>query len=707
VASGKSTAKTRLAMRRGAPVAGKVVDKNGDPVSGARVLYSGASNWGQQADPRHDAAVTDDSGTFRFDALPRGSFRFIARHKKYEPGSSKIVELDGINEKAGVQILLEAGATLRGKVVTSTGEPAPSARVRVQVRIDGFAWSRPRQAYADDHGEFMIEGLPKKELELVALHEKGSSKVVDVDAREGGEQKVTITLDITDTISGVVVNTKGEPIEGAQVWGWPDWRKNQAANKNVRADWRLRGRNTELTDAGGRFTLRGIKKGIYQLRASPPNVSVRGFGFFRSPVEAQAGDKDVKIELPTDGGVKGKVVFKDGKVPAAFTVSPGGWGPGTPFASKDGKFELGEMPPRKYRVTIRGSFNPRIVEVDLKEGEVKDLGTIYVRKGRTLAGKVVMNGQPVAGATVRAGRILFGDGSSASASRGGPPGGRMAKSAVTDEDGVFIIYGISLGDLSIVAEHETKGRSKAVAVRQTSESINDMTLVLEPFGALEGVVLKNGQPEARVIVNASSQTVPGAMFGVATGADGKFRFDRLAPDSYKVSAMLGMPMTGMGFHSYLAHVKSGQTATINIVVNTGNVNLTVAIKPNDGKEAPFTHVFAVRGGLKPPATARELNLAVAQLPESYHKWTFSFGTAPAQVKDIIPAEYMVCAVPYPREVSGMGPIFEYMGREGDNLKAFCQPVTVAAAPETQSASLKVDVPEFVPPPKQDDDQPGG
>ncbi|HTM21647.1 MAG TPA: carboxypeptidase-like regulatory domain-containing protein, partial [Kofleriaceae bacterium] len=82
-----------------------------------------------------------------------------------------------------------------------------------------------------------------------------------------------------------------------------------------------------------------------------------------------------------------------------------------------------------------------------------------------LSGKVVdAAGAPVAGATVYAGRMLFGSGSSAK-SQGGF--GRMTQSnreATTDEAGAFSLAGFSQGDLSVVAEHPTLGRSKTLRV---------------------------------------------------------------------------------------------------------------------------------------------------------------------------------------------------------------------------------------------------
>src|SRR5437899_1224500 len=62
----------------------------------------------------------------------------------------------------------------------------------------------------------------------------------------------------------------------------------------------------------------------------------------------------------------------------------------------DGAFELDELPPQHYELSVRGpSFQTRSVEVDVPSGKNADVGTITVAKGRVLAGTVVADGQPV------------------------------------------------------------------------------------------------------------------------------------------------------------------------------------------------------------------------------------------------------------------------------------------------------------------------
>ena len=372
----------RMTLKSGAPVRGLVVGHDGKPLAGARVIYSGASDWSQRANPRWDAAESGPDGRFEFAALPAGTFRFTARAKGRAPGRSELKTLDGTSALEDVRIQMGEGATLRGRVLTSGGKPVPAARVRVNREGAGFR-ARVRESFADDQGNYEIEGLERESIEVVAIGPDASSEVAPVDfSKAPHERTIDIILEVDGAIAGVVVDGDGLEVEGAQVWAFPDFRSN-----NRRVDFRLRGVPRVLTDAGGHFKLTGVPAGKFMVRASRSQLSGRA-GWLIEPAIAEAGDTEVRIELAKEGGIKGKVAFATGEAPGAFSVNLGGWGGGTPFSSKDGSFELPEIAPQKYTITIRGpGFDSKqLVEVQIEAGKTKDLGTITIKKGRVLVG---------------------------------------------------------------------------------------------------------------------------------------------------------------------------------------------------------------------------------------------------------------------------------------------------------------------------------
>ena len=189
----------KLALANGAAVSGRVVDSEGNPVAGARVLNVAASEFRSPADPRLDAITTDAKGEFRFAALPAGSVRFLATHPDHASGTSAMVTLDGTTEKRDVVVTLAAGVVVRGKVVDIAGGPIEGARVRIgpagrpgRGGPGGFGGGRQpaRQAYSDASGGFSIRGLPREPLVASATHEKGGSSGVEVDGTKGDVDKV-------------------------------------------------------------------------------------------------------------------------------------------------------------------------------------------------------------------------------------------------------------------------------------------------------------------------------------------------------------------------------------------------------------------------------------------------------------------------------------------------------------------------------------
>lgn len=688
-----------LALKPGAAVAGRVVDESGRPVQGAVVLYSGVSDWAQQAHPQFDGVVTGEDGAFRFAALPAGTFRFTARHPDFGPGASEPITLDGRSERTGVVVQLEPGAVLAGTVVDADGKPVEAAAVRVALGGRGMRFGPPRQTYSGDDGRFEMRGLPRREVRVIAVHETASSETVAVDLSERPERTdVTLSLDVTGRIAGHVVDADGEPVEGAQVMLWPDFRRG--AGPAMR-DFRMRGQAVALTDAGGAFEFRGLVDMPYQVRANPPGVTGRGRAFLREGVPAKVGDDSIVITLERDGAIKGRVAFDDGTPAQVFVVSLGGFRGGTPVTAKDGAFELTDVPPRTYQVSIRGPDfeQTTVADVDVAPGQTVDLGTITVRKGRSITGRVVTaQGAPVAGATVVLGKTLFGSGSSTSiGGRFGPPGAQRNKTTTTDDRGEFAIHGVPSYTLNIVAEHDEAGRTAPVTIPGSRESVHGLELVMQPTGALEGIVTIGGKPADGIRVSCQSQTVPGAIFGVATGADGRFRFDRLAPGSYMVSAMTGgNPMRGMGFHDGKSvTIASNQTTTVALEIGQGDVELVVNLRAKNG-ELRFAQVFAVQGEVR-ATTARELSIEIANRAGGFSSFGMSIGGRPTTIPDLSPGEYTVCAAPYPAEVQGMQPTIDYMEREGDNLAIYCAPVTVTPEPKQQSLDIEVEIPAFVPP----------
>jgi hypothetical protein len=302
-----------------------------------------------------------------------------------------------------------------------------------------------------------------------------------------------------------------------------------------------------------------------------------------------------------------------------------------------------------------------------------------------------VKGQPVPGATVYAGRQVFGNGTSSQANFG--PMGQSTKQTTTEADGTFSLAGFNDGDLTIVAEQPTIGRSKGMRIPTDMPGQGDLVLELQPYGALSGVMRQGGKPVEGIFVSCQSTTTPGAIYAVASGADGAYRYDKLAPDTYKVSATLGMPMAGMKFYSKQVDVPPGTEVKIDLAVDPGAVTFDVTPVPSKGMLG-VASVWLVTGQVT-AATAQELSLKMAAAGPGASQWVIIRQGEPAEFTEVAPGSYSACVVPFPVEVKGMGTM-GYAERHGDKLQAYCKVAAVQAAPDKQGVSVPVEIPPFIP-----------
>ena len=698
--------RARIVLQAGAPVSGRVVDDGGKPVANAHVIYAPNGQWAAMPDPRLDAVVTGGDGGWRFPALPPGSLRFYASDQDHAPGTSALVVLDGKTEKSGIDITLGAGAMVHGKVVDTTKQPVPGARVMISAAPqrgggNGRRNARPpgggggpaamgtgqRQAYTDAQGEFTVRGLPRDALLAIAQHEKGGSTPIEVDASAGNPPEITIVLDLTAFISGVVVDDTGEPIEGAQVMATVD-RRNGFDPAQLG-----RGSSTAISDAGGRFRVTGLPDGDYTLHASRSAVRFGGGRGRRGGgdgVAAHTGDDKVKIVLLAEGGVTAKVAFTDGSAPALVAASVG------PVQQSfvGGVVTLDGIPPGDYRLTVSGpGFDAHEQDVTVPAGKAVDLGTILVASGRKIAGVVVSNNQPVVGATVYAGTQVIGGGATNEAPGQQQLGGQAGtKTDTTDASGSFALAGLPDGNLTVIADLPGVGRSKARMVTEDEQDQTALQLELMPYGSISGSMQQGGAPAANVNVTAQSSTVPGAVYAVRTGVDGAYRFDQLAPDTYKVSAMLGTPRRGMHMYSQPVTVAPGVEAHVDLTVDPGAVVLTATAHPSAGTAGVVVAYLAGASLTGPMASDVSIQLAGAGAGAS--QVTVAHGSEPATFTDVqAPGADSVCLIPLPPDLSGRS-AQGYLQAHATKLQAFCKPVTVAASPAQQT----IDIPVTLPPP---------
>jgi uncharacterized GH25 family protein len=528
-------AQITIAMKKGVAVSGKVVDESGKPIAKARVIAQGAPGWGGGG-REPDAETTNDKGEFAFTALPSGTTKLVAMDGEHAPTASEPVKI-GAAPVTGVTITMTPGGVIAGKVVDADGKPVPFATVRIAGAGRAQAATAARQTTSDKAGAFEVRGLSRFTLQARAESETAASKLVPIDLTAKPQMTdVTLTLDVTGTIAGIVVDEKGKPVPEVSVNAYPDMLAGAKAENAA-----LAGFSAATTDGEGRFVIRGLPDDQYRLWATRA-FGADGGSWSRNSTPARVGEQNARLELPTPGGLKGKVTL-DGEPPKHATVQVGF---GAPTPTVKGEFFIQDLAPGKYDITLHSlEFSERILrDVEIEPAGTTDLGTITVEKGRILAGQVVDgSGRPVQGAKIRVGERLFsGGGDEAQADQWDAL--TNVRSGFSNADGSFTIVGIPDKPTSAAAE-TAHGRSLPTAIPGTGDP-PAIKLVIKGFGSIAGKVTRNGQPVPGVAVDEVVKGSPSQNSFAQTRDDGTYVIERVVEGTHVVTANERRQMTGRG-----------------------------------------------------------------------------------------------------------------------------------------------------------------
>ena len=274
------------------------VTAGGAPVEDAEVHVSDGSS------PTLETALTGADGIARFDDLQAGPYELWARRDRTVSALVRTVHGGGADPLDRVELVLEPGGAVHGRVSGAGLDPTTATVRLVPVGVDHAV----RIATLDPQGGFAIDGVPfgrwRAEAEAPGWFQSGGLEV-DV---AGAPEEIELRLERTGVVSGTVVDGAGAPVADANVV--------------LRAQGPLRlGRSAASlrTHAGMHDppTLRWIHP-----LAGQRLMPWRDFGRFGAPREgprpAECGRGHCGIDL---GGKRGAVVHAaaDGIVALVFT----------------------------------------------------------------------------------------------------------------------------------------------------------------------------------------------------------------------------------------------------------------------------------------------------------------------------------------------------------------------------------------------------
>lgn len=220
-----------VALEKGVRLRGVVVDEQGQPRAGARVRGLGKGK----------PVLSDEAGRFTSGLLvPSGELRPVASAEGCADSEYRAVAVDEPN----VTLTLACGETANGVVLDAEGKPIEGA----VVFLDGL---EARESFTTEAAGTFRFHQPRGMYQLKVSHDRYRShdQPLQLPAKD-----VTIVLDAGGSLSGRVVNGKGEGVAGASVTVVPavlDELLSEIEGGNTRA----------TTDAEGRFQVPGLLAG--------------------------------------------------------------------------------------------------------------------------------------------------------------------------------------------------------------------------------------------------------------------------------------------------------------------------------------------------------------------------------------------------------------------------------------------------------------
>jgi protocatechuate 3,4-dioxygenase beta subunit len=549
-----------VALGRAAALSGRVVDANGVPIEGAtgRLARGGENRFRAFRSGALGSAAfrTAPDGSFKATRLPPGNGQVLTvQHPDYETRTIGGVSL-AIGATSRLNVVLQSGLSLRGVVKDERDHPIVGAEVQVirdfrfqsrggqaQFSFVGPGATVRRETTLD--GRFEFRGVTTGEYRMMvtkrgwAREQIPSVKVTDGKAPEPLE----IVLRPGATISGHVREKSGSGAGGYRVYARP-------AGAAGGAQMGLFGGagGEEVTGDDGSFVIESVTAGeAYDVQA----FSNAGIGPRKAGVAVPADG--VELTVSGRGRMRGVVLDADSGRPirdfeVAYTQSRGGSfvvrvgtvgsrGPNqaVAFHAEDGVFTLDEVGAGKWEVEVRaeGYQGGRAGGVAVEEGATTEGVEVRLSRGGMISGRVMdaRSGRPVRDAAIRAAlagdhtQMVFGPGDD-------------ERQASSDADGHFEIPGLAAGSYSVTATHpEWSEATEKVELKEGAVAVD---IRMNAGATIGGVVVGAGQRPvggASISLDATGGDPFGEQFTVADDA-GRFRFERLTPGRYTVTALL-------------------------------------------------------------------------------------------------------------------------------------------------------------------------
>ena len=502
----------------GGRVIGRVVDKTTkQPVTTFEAGVSPNRGGGMvvMMTPPQTRPFTSESGSFVLDNVPPGTTTVAVRAPGYTMARVPNITVEEGKATQEVEVALDRGVRVKGKVTGPDGAPVSGA----QVRIDFMAGGRimrstfnDEQAVTDVSGEFTFESMEPGErtFNVTKSGLVGTQKTVDL---KGAETRVDLQLSTGIRVTGTVVSESGGPVADADV------------NAYSGAGGGMSARNAK-TDAGGNFVLEGVAPGRYNFNATK---SGQAPGLLKD-FDVSAGTP-VRIVMKTGGTITGRILGLSPDELQQVQVSaqsPNGWASGVVDAT--GNYRIEGAPTGTVRLMARsgGSMGISGRQSDQKSVEVAAGASVQqdleFRTGTSVKGRVTRDGRPVSDTMV-----MFA------------PRNAEAQTYArvqTDRDGYYEATGLDDATYNVSVVDLQRGGSYSATYEMRGGGTFDIDMRTT---SLRGRVVdaSNGSPVSEATVMMRRKDSGGFAYPMATAVtdtSGAFIFDNVGSGAYHVTA---------------------------------------------------------------------------------------------------------------------------------------------------------------------------
>jgi len=497
----------------GGRITGRVVDKmSHQPVTS--FLAGVTTSRGGMTMPPMQKQFTTDDGTFVLDNVKTGSTQVVVNAPGYTTAHTPNIEVEDGKTAPDVEVDLETGGKLTGRVTGPDGAAIAGVSVRNDPMASGgrtMVFDPGNGTTTDPSGEYTIDSLDPGDKTITFSRTGYIAQQKTVTIPSGKDTRLDVQLSTGMRVTGLVMTDGGVPVPDASV---------RAMSASA-----MDGGKEERTDAGGAFTIEGIAPGHYTFTATKTGFAQ---GMLRDIDIASSGP--VRVILKSGGVITGHVTGLTAQELEQATVyaSVSGGGMASAPADSAGNFRLEGVPAGSVRVSARTgaifggsskSAAPKTVELDAGGSAQVD---VDFKSSTVIRGRITRNGTPVASAMVMF--MPQGGRSQTNASATADSDGRYELSGL--DDGIYTVQTADLARMTpFTTQYEVHGSDTF------DIAIKTVTLRGHVADATDSRPLN----EANVDLRVSGPSALGAR-SVQSDSAGNFVLENVASGAYQITA---------------------------------------------------------------------------------------------------------------------------------------------------------------------------